>query len=113
AGGEAGGERVVEKGKPNLDRQAPLFGDIGGREAAHHRLKSKRRNLRAIGIRAQAKAARRRQSRLRQRRKVCRLRADALGIDSRSGGERDDGLRHGRTSIISHWLRSGGWDRPR
>ena len=84
--------RLLVEAEPDLDRQAPLHDHVGSGEAAHQVVEAERGDLRAIGVRAQAKAARRRQPRLRERREVRRLRPDAVGIGGRRGAQRDDEL---------------------
>ena len=72
--------RLLVEAEPDLDRKPALVDDVGGGEAAHHVVKPQRRDLRPVGVGAEAKAARRRQAGARERREVRSLGSDAVGI---------------------------------
>ena len=65
---------------------------MSGGKIADHGVEPQRRDLRPIGVGAQAEAAWRRQAGMQERREVRRLRADALGVDGGRGGQRNDEL---------------------
>jgi len=106
-------DRPLVKGEPNVDREAALLDAIGCGEAADDRLQSEGGDLCAIGIRAEAEAARRRQPRLAQCGEIGRLRADALGVAGASISKRDDELRHERVPRSSRVSTNAVSRRPR
>jgi hypothetical protein len=94
-----GRDRLLVEAEPDLDREPALVDDLGAGEAAHHVVEPERRDLRPIGVRAEAKAAGRRQAGARQRREVRGLRPDAVGIGRARGAQRDDIVGHEPCSL--------------
>src|SRR5262249_2387090 len=106
-------DRPLVKGEPNVDREAALFYPIGCGKAADDRLQSEGGDLCAIGVRAEAEAARRRQPRLAQCGAIGPLPAGAPGVAGASTGEPDDELRHERVPRSSRVSTNAVSRRPR
>ena len=83
-------DRLFVEREPDLDGKAALLAHIRRAEPRQRLGEPEGRDLRAIGIRSEAEAARRRQPGARQRRKIRRLGADPLGIARRRARERHD-----------------------
>src|SRR5262249_41643044 len=78
----------------DVDRQPTLLAHVGIGEDGNRVLKTKMRDLPAIRVSREHKSARRRQPSRSQRRKVCRLWPDAIGIDGVSIGKRNEKAIH-------------------
>jgi len=72
--------RLLVKLEPDLDRHAPRLRRRSFGEIFHRFVETQLRNLPPIGIGREADAAGRRQSCASERREVCRLRPDEVGI---------------------------------
>src|SRR5262249_24168431 len=92
---DLGRDRLLIELEPDLNREPPLLWRRGIRELSYHRPQVQMLDLTTIGARRERKSARRRQSGARERREVCRLRPDALGIGGVRRVERDDECAHG------------------
>ena len=98
-GAENGGKQVrreiaLVKREPDLDGEFALRVLVGLRIGMHRVGNAEMLDLPAIGVRADAEAAGRRQAGLMQPRQIRRLRAGALEVDSRRGGEGEDERTH-------------------
>jgi len=89
---DVGGNRLLIEREPDLHGEAALRDGVGSRESAEHALEPQRRDLRAIGVRAEAEAARRRQTSAHELRQVGRFRTDPRGIVAALGVKRNDEL---------------------